>query len=121
MLLYVRSRHLLPGPSPKGTSAPTVGEADRLIVSVPEEVRAEEMRQSLAIIEKGREQLERKGIKADYLIVEGDAVDELVKEASKDYDLLVCPIAVKVEESGLNNSALQKLANQLSCSILVVR
>ncbi len=121
VLLYVRSRHLLPGPSTESTSAPTLSEAGRPILSVPEQAREQEMRQSLAIIEKGREQLEAKRIKADYLIVEGDTADELVKEASKNYDLLICPIATKSDESVLNASALQKLATRLSCSILVVR
>lgn len=121
VLLYVRSRHLLPGPSTESTSAPTLSEAGRPILSVPEQVREQEMRQSLAIIEKGREQLEAKGIKADYLIIEGDTADEIVREASKNYDLLICPIATKSNESVLNTGALQKLATRLSCSILVVR
>lgn len=121
VLLYVRSRHLLPGPSTESTSAPTLSEAGRPILSVPEQAREEEMRQSLGIIEKGKEQLEAKGIKADYLIVEGDTVDEVIKEAYKGYDLLICPIAVKSNESVLKTSALQKLAARLSCSILVVR
>jgi nucleotide-binding universal stress UspA family protein len=121
VLLYVRSRHLLPGPSTESTSAPTLSEAGGPILSVPDQVREEEMRQSLGIIEKGREQLEAKGIKADYLIVEGNTVDAIVREASKSYDLLICPIASKSEESALNAGALQKLATRLSCSILVVR
>lgn len=121
VLLYVRSRHLLPGPSTESTSAPTPGEAGRPILPISEQVRVEEMRQSLAIIEKGREQLEGMGIKADYLIREGDMLEELVKEASKNYDLLVCPLAIKPEESTLNTSVLQKLASRISCSILVVR
>jgi len=121
VLLYVRSRHLLPGPSTESTSAPTLSEAGRPILSVPEEAREEEMRQSLAIIERGRQQLEAKGIKADYLIVEGDTVDEIVREASRNYDLLICPIAVRSDESALGIGALQKLATRLSCSIFVVR
>jgi nucleotide-binding universal stress UspA family protein len=121
VLFYVRSRHLLPGPSTESTSAPTLSEAGRPILSVPEQAREEEMRQSLAIIEKGREQLEAKRIKADYLIVDGDTVDELVKEASKDYDLLICPIATKSNESVLNSGSVQKLASRVSCSIFVVR
>ncbi len=121
VLIYVRSRHLLSGPSPKSTSAPTMGEADRPIVSVPEPIREEEMRLSLAIIEKGREQIEGKGLKADYLIAEGDVVEEIVKEASKNYDLLICPIATKSEDSALHANILQKLATRVSCSILVVR
>ena len=121
VLLYVRSRHLLPGPSTESTSAPTLSEAGRPILSVPEQARQEEMRQSLAIIEKAREQLEAKRIKADYLIVEGDTTDEIVKEASKNYDLLICPIATRSGESALSIGSLQKLATRLSCSILVVR
>lgn len=121
VLLYVRSRHLLPGPSTESTSAPTLAEAGRPILPIPEQVREEEMRQSLAIIEKGREQIEGKGLKADYLIAEGDVVEEIVKEASKNYDLLICPIAIKSQDSALNVNILQKLATRVSCSILVVR
>ncbi len=79
------------------------------------------MRHSLAVMEKGREQLELKGIRGDYLIGEGDPVEEILKEASKNYDLLICPIAVRVEESTLNASSLQKLAARFPASILIVR
>ncbi len=120
-LLYVRSQHLLSAPPQPSHGAPTVGEADRPILSVSEHVREEEMRQSLDVMEKAREQLEALGIKADYLIAEGDLLDEIIKEASKSYDLLMCPIAVRPEESTLNASSLQKLASRLACSIYVVR
>ncbi len=121
VLLYVRSRHLLPSPSTESTSAPTLAEAGRPILPISEQVREEEMRQSLAIIEKGREQIEEKGLKADYLIAEGEVVGEIVKEASKNYDLLICPIAIQPKDSALNVNILQKLATRVSCSILVVR
>ncbi len=120
-LIYVRSQYLLSSPTPPTHGAPTLSEADRPVVSVPEHAREEEMRQSLSVIERGREQLEAKGIKADYLIAEGELVDEIVREASKNYDLLICPIAVRPEESSLDTNTLQKIATRLPCSILVVR
>ncbi len=121
VLLYIRSRHLLPAPIHPLQGPPTMTEADRPILSVPEPAREEEMRQSLTILEKAREQLEGKGVQADYLIAEGDIVEEVVKEAAKSYDLLICPVALKAAESTLDSSALQKFAARLSCSIFLVR
>lgn len=120
-LIYVRGQHLLSSPAPPSHGAPTLSEADRPVISVSEKVREEEMRSSLSIIERGREQLETKGIKADYLIAEGDLVEELVKEASKNYDLLICPVPVKPGESSLNTNVLQKIVTRLPCSIFIVR
>lgn len=120
VLLYVRSQHLLHTPQPV-RRVHTVGETERLILPVPEPAREAEMRHSLEVMERAREQLDAKGVRADYQIADGDLVDVIAGEAGKGYDLVICPVAAESAESSLISSDLQKLLSRVHCSVLVAR
>lgn len=97
------------------------GESQGVIYPLPEHMRDMMVKEAMKILSETKEDVEKTWSKIDFAVVFGDAASEIVKEAKKDYDLIVIGYrSIHSPILSLGNVA-EKVVKNAPCSVLVIR
>lgn len=88
---------------------------------IPDSVREKDLRTILELMEKARMEAESYGFKIDFIIRRGDPKKEIVREASRGYDMLVLGGRSEVSAIPGLGSVASAIVEKTPCSILVVK
>lgn len=97
------------------------GEAQTPITTIPESLQKDEIREGLAVLERARIIAEKEGIETDFIVKCGDPADQIIREAEKNYDLLVVGFrGANARFPGMGSIA-EKILHISPCPVLVVK
>jgi len=102
-------------------TAQTTGEAQTPIATIPESLQKDEIRKGLVVLERARIIAEKEEIKTNFIVKSGDPADQIIKEAEKNYDLLVVGFrGAHAKFPGMGSIA-EKILHRSPCPVLVVK
>lgn len=120
-IIHVTGESVIRTPLTSQTSPLITGEAPTPIATIPESLQKDEIRRGLAVLERARIIAEKEGIKTDFVVKGGDPADQIIKEAEKNYDLLVVGFrGAHAKFPGMGSIA-EKILKKAPCTVLVVK
>jgi len=120
-IIHVTCEPVIRAPLTAQTSSLITGEAQTPITTIPESLQKDEIREGLAVLERARIIAEKEEIKTDFIVKCGDPADQIIKEAEKNYDLLVVGFrGAHARFPGIGSIA-EKILHKSPCPVLVVK
>ena len=120
-IIHVTCEAVIRAPLTDQTSSLITGEGQTPITTIPESLQRNEIQRGLAILERARIIAEKEEIKTDFIVKCGDPADEIIKEAKKNYDLLVVGFrGANARFPGIGSIA-EKILHRSPCPVLVVK
>jgi len=120
-VIHVTGEPIIRAPPTAQTSSLIAGETQAPITAIPESLQKDEILKGLDILEKARILAEKEKIKADFIVKSGDPADQVIKEAEKDYELLVVGFrGANAKFPGMGSIA-EKILHRAPCPVLVVK
>jgi len=120
-VIHVTGEPIIRAPLTAQTSSLIAGETQAPIAAIPESLQKDEIIKGLDILEKARIIAEKEKIKTDFIVKSGDPADQVIKEAEKNYDLLVVGFrGANAKFPGIGSIA-EKILQRSPCPVLVVK
>jgi len=120
-IIHVTGEPVIRSPLTAQTSSLITGEGQTPITAIPESLQKDEIREGLAVLERARIIAEKEGIETDFIVKSGDPADQIIKEAEKNYDLLVVGFrGANARFPGMGSIA-EKILERSPCPVLVVK
>jgi len=120
-VIHVTGEPIIRAPLTAQTSSLITSETQAPIAAIPESLQKDEILKGLDVLEKARIIAKREEIKADFIVKSGDPADQVIKEAEKNYNLLVVGFrGAHAKFPGIGSIA-EKILKRSPCPVLVVK